>query len=107
MMTAIQSETQLDDLLSTPNERDRQAMSGMEGGLLILGAGGKMGPSLARRARRAADEAGVRTRIVAASRFSDAAAERQLQDAGVETVRADLLDFSQLTDLPEVENVVY
>jgi nucleoside-diphosphate-sugar epimerase len=106
-MARICSETELDDLLSAPSEGDRAAMRDMEGGLLILGAGGKMGPSLARRARRAADEAGISKSIVAVSRFSDRAAEKQLREAGIETIGADLLDFSQLARLPDAENVIF
>jgi nucleoside-diphosphate-sugar epimerase len=82
-------------------------MRAMKGDLLILGAGGKMGPSLAQRARRAADGAGVTKRIVAVSRFSDAAAEKTLRDGGIETVHADLLDFDRLGALPEAENVIF
>ena len=79
----------------------------MQGDLLILGAGGKMGPSLAQLARRAADRAGVSKRIVAVSRFSDSAAERLLQDRGIETIRADLLDFDRLDELPDALNVIF
>jgi nucleoside-diphosphate-sugar epimerase len=106
-MTQIRSEQELDDVLSAPSEADCAVMRASAGGLLILGAGGKMGPSLARRARRAADAAGISKRIVAVSRFLDRAAERQLQDAGIETIRADLLDFSQLARLPDAENVIF
>ena len=103
----IDTESELDDLLSAPSDADRAAMRAMEGSLLILGAGGKMGPSLARRARRAADEAGISKSIVAVSRFSDRTAEAQLQEAGIETIGADLLDFSQLARLPDAENVIF
>jgi nucleoside-diphosphate-sugar epimerase len=106
-MALIHSEPELDELLSAPSDADRAAMRAMEGGLLILGAGGKMGPSLARRARRAADEAGISKSIVAVSRFSDRAAETQLQEAGIETIGADLLDFTQLARLPDAENVIF
>jgi nucleoside-diphosphate-sugar epimerase len=98
---------ELDDLLSAPCDADRAAMRAMEGSLLILGAGGKMGPSLARRARRAAVAAGVSKSIVAVSRFSDPAAERQLQEAGIETISADLLDFDEVARLPDAENVIF
>ena len=106
-MALIHSEPELDELLSAPSDADRAAMRAMEGGLLILGAGGKMGPSLARRARRAADEAGISKSIVAVSRFSDRAVETQLQEAGIETIGADLLDFGQLARLPDAENVIF
>jgi nucleoside-diphosphate-sugar epimerase len=103
----INSEAELDDLLATPTDADREAMRALHGDLLILGAAGKMGPSLAQRARRAADEAGVPMRIVAVSRFSDPAAEKEFQIAGIETIRADLLDFDQLAALPDAPNVIF
>src|ERR1035437_914616 len=59
VMALIHSEPELDDLLSAPSDADRAAMRAIEGGLLILGAGGKMGPSVARRGRRAGPQAGM------------------------------------------------
>jgi nucleoside-diphosphate-sugar epimerase len=106
-MEFVQSEPELEDLLSSPVQADVAALRAMQGDLLILGAGGKMGPSLARRARRSANEAGVSKRIIAVSRFSDRAAASSLEAAGVETICADLLDFDQLAPLPDVENVVF
>jgi len=103
----IHTEPELDDVLSAPSDADRAAMRAMEGSLLILGAGGKMGPSLAGRARRAAAEEGIPKSIVAVSRFSDRAAETQLRKAGIETIGADLLDFGQLARLPDAENVIF
>jgi nucleoside-diphosphate-sugar epimerase len=106
-VVAIQSESELEDLLSAPSPADRAAIRELNGDLLILGAGGKMGPSLARRARRAADEAGLSMRIIAVSRFSDANAERSLQAAGIETISADLLDFEHLAGLPDSPNMIF
>ena len=106
-MTPIQSETELEELLSRPGAADQAALRAIEGDLLILGAGGKMGPSLALRARRAADRAGVSRNIVAVSRFSDRAAENLLRDSGVQTIRADLLDFDNLAALPDAPNVIF
>jgi nucleoside-diphosphate-sugar epimerase len=106
-MPLIQSETQLEDLLATPSREDQAALAAMRGDLLILGAGGKMGPSLARRAVRAAREAGAKKRIMAVSRFSDQAARRLLEESGIETISADLLDFEQLAGLPDAENVIF
>lgn len=106
-MTLIQSEAELEGLLSRPSEADQAALRDIDGDLLILGAGGKMGPSLAQRARRAADQAGVSKNIVAVSRFSDQAAEKLLRESGVETIRADLLDFDRLGALPDAPNVIF
>jgi nucleoside-diphosphate-sugar epimerase len=99
-------ETAMDELLSRPTRPLVEALGALEGDLLILGAGGKMGPSLARLAQRATREAGVSRRIVAVSRFSDRALRDWLQRAGVETVAADLLEPDQLAGLPEAPNVV-
>jgi nucleoside-diphosphate-sugar epimerase len=103
----ISNEAELEDVLSRPSEADRAALRALEGDLLILGVAGKMGPSLARRARRAADEAGVSKRIIGAARFSTPGLREQLESWGVEAVAADLLDPRQLAALPDVPNVVY
>jgi nucleoside-diphosphate-sugar epimerase len=98
---------QLEELLSRPNEADCQAMRELSGDLLILGVGGKMGPTLAMRARRAAHEAGANIRIVGVARFSSEAVRRQLEHGGVETIAGDLLDDDFLARLPEAPNVIH
>jgi nucleoside-diphosphate-sugar epimerase len=103
----IESEAELDEFLSRPYPEDQEAIRALEGDLLILGVGGKMGPSLAIRAARAAEQAGLRRRIIGVSRFSDAALRRQLEAAGVETLSADLLDFDGLARLPDAPNVIF
>lgn len=82
-------------------------MGGIDGGLLILGAGGKMGPSLVRLAQRASREAGVERRIVAVARFSDRGLEGALQTHGIETIRCDLFDARQVASLPDLPNIVF
>jgi nucleoside-diphosphate-sugar epimerase len=106
-MTAIRTEGELEERLSRPSAADVEFMRELEGDLLILGVAGKMGPSLARRARRAADEAGLRKRIVGVARFSNPRVREELEAAGVETICADLLDEEQLQALPELPNVIY
>jgi nucleoside-diphosphate-sugar epimerase len=103
----ISSERQLDDLLSQPGEADARALAALEGDLLILGVAGKMGPSLARRAVRACDAAGVRKRVIGVARFSDPAVEGQLREWGVETIARDLLEPGVLARLPDAPNVIH
>jgi nucleoside-diphosphate-sugar epimerase len=103
----IETEPQLDEFLSRPYPEDLEAVRALAGDLLILGVGGKMGPSLALRAARAAEQAGMRRRILGVSRFSDAGLRRQLEAAGVETISADLLDFDGLARLPDAPNVIF
>jgi nucleoside-diphosphate-sugar epimerase len=102
----VTTEQQLEDLLSEPSEADAQAMAALPGDLMILGVAGKMGPSLARLARRACDRAGVKKRIIGVARFSNPTAREFLEESGVETITADLLDREALAALPEVENVI-
>jgi hypothetical protein len=68
--TTIQSSEQLEDLLSEPTEAVVEMMRRVEGDIILLGAGGKIGPSLSRMAKRASDLAGTKRRIIAVSRFS-------------------------------------
>jgi nucleoside-diphosphate-sugar epimerase len=103
----IQSVPQLEDELSRPSPHDEAAMREMPGDLLILGVSGKMGPSLARRAARAAAAAGVKKRIIGVARFSGDGIEESLRASGVETRRADLLNDEQVAALPEAENVIF
>jgi len=103
----IQSEAELEDRLSTPSAEDVAFFRELEGDLMIIGVAGKMGPSLARRAVRATRAAGVQRRIIGVSRFSIPSAELTLQQAGVETLRADLLDSGALSALPDARNVIF
>ncbi len=107
MNGSLRNEQELEELLARPNEADRAAVRELGGDLLILGVAGKMGPSLAMRVRRAASEAGVKMRVIGVSRFSSEANRRLLEDAGIETISADLLDDDTLPRLPEVPNVVH
>ena len=103
----IEDVEQLEDLLSRPSASVVSAIGGLTGRLAILGAGGKMGPSLTRMACRARDAAGADLEIVAVSRFSDAAVAEKLRRAGAQTVRCDLLDAEAVADLPPADNVIY
>ena len=101
------SDIALEELLSRPTPAVVEAMRAIDGGLLILGAGGKMGPSLARLARRASREAGVERRIVAVARFTNPGLEAALQADGIETIRCDLFDAGQVDALPDLPNIVF
>src|SRR5881628_83790 len=100
----IDTEAKLDELLSRPSDADAAAIAQLAGDLLILGAGGKMGTSLARRACRAAEKAGVQKRIVAVERFSDHLLFFFKQKTAYEIVVADLLQPDALSKLPDSQN---
>ncbi|MDO8587724.1 MAG: NAD(P)-dependent oxidoreductase [Armatimonadota bacterium] len=103
----MQDISHLESLLSEPPGYVVVSLGKLEGDTIVLGAGGKMGPSLATMAKRASDMAGRRRRVIGVSRFSSGEEEAKLNAAGVETVRCDLLDPNQLAELPEVPNVAF
>ena len=103
----VEDVEQLEDLLSEPTGAAVETMARLEGDLILLGVGGKMGPTLARMARRADEAAGMRRRILGVSRFTDATQRQRLETHGIETVSCDLLDAEQLARLPDAPNVVF
>ncbi len=103
----IASEEQLDEVLTRPSAALVEFVSTLRGPLLILGAGGKMGPTLAVRTRRAVQVAGIDLKVIAVSRFSDLRARQWLDDNGVQTINADLLSRDALKSLPDAENIIY
>jgi nucleoside-diphosphate-sugar epimerase len=105
--TPIRDLDDLEDRLSAPPPEVIETLRGLDGDLIVLGVAGKMGPSLARMARRAFAVAGIRRRVIGVARFSNDGAEAELSRHGVETIRCDLLDPEQLDRLPDAPNVVY
>lgn len=103
----IADEAELEEALSRPTPGLGAELARLEGDLVILGVGGKMGPTLARMARRALDEAGSKQAVVGVARFSNAAARRGLEAAGVRTVACDLLDREEVRRLPGAGAVVF
>ena len=103
----IHNVAELEERLSRPSEAVVSAMDAIDGDLLILGAGGKMGPSLAKLARRAADVARTPRRIIAVSRFSNSELGAELSEHTIETIACDLLEPAALNRLPDIANVVF
>ncbi len=97
-----ESEEQLEKDLSEPWGRPAEIAGGLEGDVLVLGAGGKMGPTLAMLLRRAAKRT-----VYAASRWSDDAARERLERSGVRTICVDLLDRGAYRGLPAAATVYY
>jgi len=79
----------------------------LDGDIMILGVGGKMGPALAKLAKQTVDKAGVNKKIIGVSRFSEPGLQDELNQLGIETYSADLLEEDQLQSLPDVKNVLY
>jgi nucleoside-diphosphate-sugar epimerase len=93
----------LDELLARPSDALVADLARLDGDILVLGAGGKMGPTLSWMARRAAPA----KRIVAVARFTEPGLRESLEQRGVETIACDLLDRSAVERLPQFGNVVF
>jgi uncharacterized protein YbjT (DUF2867 family) len=103
----IRSIAELEERLATPSAALVADIEALDGDLLVLGAGGKMGPSLVKLALRAIQAAGVRKSVTAVSRFGDADLRRDLEVAGAQILAIDLLEPGALEALPDTANVVY
>jgi dTDP-4-dehydrorhamnose reductase len=103
----IETEDQLDELMTRPSPALVEFISRVRDPLVILGAGGKMGPTLAVQARRAVEAAGHDLEVVAVSRFSNEAVREWLEAQGVHTISADLFDQAALGGLPDSDNIRY
>ncbi|MDQ6759016.1 MAG: NAD-dependent epimerase/dehydratase family protein [Acidobacteriota bacterium] len=103
----IRDVAQLEEALSRPSPADVDFMRTLSGDVMVLGAGGKMGPSLAKLARRSATESGVPRNILAVSRFSSQMARDDLETAGVQTFSGDLMTPGEVDRLPDCANVLY
>lgn len=101
------NEEQLDDALSTPSTALVRELEGLDGDIMILGAGGKVGPTLSVMAKRAAEGGGKPRRVIAVSRFTDPFVVELLRKEKVETISADLTDAAQVGKLPKVRNIIY
>lgn len=93
--------------LTTPTEALVQDLAKVDGDIVLLGVGGKMGPTLAALAVNAIREGGLNKNVIGISRFSNQEARDELEQVGVKTIPCDLLDDAALQALPHSDNVIY
>lgn len=98
---------ELREALSRPSDGVVESLASIDGDVMLLGVGGKIGPELAVMARRALDSAGSTSRVIGVARNPDPSTVAYLEDAGVIVHRADLLDDKSLAELPDAGRVVY
>jgi nucleoside-diphosphate-sugar epimerase len=99
----IEDVVHLEDLMTTPTPALVEDLARAPGDIVVLGVGGKMGPTLARMAKRAAPE----RRVIGVARFSEAGLRESLEAHGIECITADLLNRAEIERLPRVPNVVF
>ncbi len=101
------NEQQLDEALSTPSQALIDDMAKLDGDIMILGAGGKVGPTLSVMAKRAVEKSGAERKVIAVSRFTDPFVVNLLNREKVETISCDLTKPEQIAALPKVKNIIY
>ena len=99
----IHTEEECEELLSRPPVWLAQQLQDVEGDIIFLGIGGKVGPTIARMAKRAVPS----RRIIGVARFSEEGLKKRIESWGIETIACDLLDQSSVNSLPDVPNVIY
>src|SRR5690242_21778083 len=104
---SIPNVEELEDLLSLPTDSLIQVFRSLDGDIGILGVGGKMGPTLACMAVRASHAAGVQRRVVGISRFSSGGLDARFRASGAYTIRCDLLNRAELSNLPDFPTITY
>ncbi len=92
----------LEERLSRPDDSVVADLASLDGDIMVLGATGKIGPSLARMAKRAAPH----KQVIAVARFSDPSLLDQFKQQGIETIQCDLLDPRAVAALPAIKNVI-
>lgn len=101
------NESELLDLMTTPSSRLVEDVKKIDGDIMILGCGGKIGPSLAITAKRAIEQAGISKKVVGVSLFDYPDAPQAMRASGVEVIEADLFNSEQLYSLPDIKNIIY
>ncbi|MBQ7839539.1 MAG: NAD(P)-dependent oxidoreductase [Lachnospiraceae bacterium] len=101
------TEMQLDNMLCEPSEELIQDLEKLDGDIMILGAGGKVGPTVSVMAQRASDRCQTKKKIYAVARFSDPFVVDLLKRENVTMITADLTDPKQIAELPKVKNIIY
>jgi nucleoside-diphosphate-sugar epimerase len=94
---------ELDEFMSRPSAALVADLAAVPGDIAIVGVGGKMGPTVARMAKRACPD----RRVIGIARFSEPGLEAYLARHGIETHKADLLDRDAIAPLPRVPNVIF
>jgi nucleoside-diphosphate-sugar epimerase len=93
----------LEDFMTAPSPALAADLARLDGDVMVLGVGGKMGPTLARMAKRAAPG----KRVIGVARFSEEGLKDKLERTGIECIACDLLDREALQKLPRVKNIVF
>lgn len=101
--TRFDDAVHLEDQMTAPSPALIDDLAATPGDLIILGVGGKMGPTLARLAKRAAPD----KRVIGVARFSEPGARARLESVGVECIETDLLDRAGVARLPKIANVIF
>jgi nucleoside-diphosphate-sugar epimerase len=106
MIATPTTQSELDQLISTPNAKVVDVVRNLPGRFMVLGAGGKMGFHISKMLQRAIEATGRSAQVVTVSRFTDPTKREQFQREGFEVIAADLAEADQVAKLPDAENII-
>jgi Nucleoside-diphosphate-sugar epimerases len=101
------TESRLDGLLTKPSQQLIEKIGLIDGDITVLGASGKMGPTLCMLINNAIRRGNLNKKVIAVARFTDSESRKLLEDNGIETVTCDLTDPAQVRNLPDSKNIIY
>ncbi|MCL2647523.1 MAG: NAD-dependent epimerase/dehydratase family protein [Phycisphaerales bacterium] len=104
---SIKDVAQLEDMLSTPTQGAIDSVGKAKGDWMVLGVGGKIGPSLAHMVKRCVDASGSRAKVFGVDKIYSPAMEKELKGWGIETLTCDMLNRDALEKLPDAKNVIF
>jgi nucleoside-diphosphate-sugar epimerase len=103
----IETIQQLTENLSNPTDGVIETIKKSTGNFIVLGAAGKMGPTLCQMLQRSIDKLSRTQKVIAVSRFSNSQTKTELEQQKIETITCNLLDRNQIESLPDAENVIF
>lgn len=106
-VTKMWTKEKLDEMLSEPSERLIEDLKKIDGDIMILGAGGKMGPTMAMLCAKAIKKGNLGKSVYAVSRFSNDKARKEMEDKGVKTISCDLEKSEDIAKLPDIKNIIF
>lgn len=104
---SFRNEDELEDFMSEPWPETVDLLGRLDGDIMILGIGGKMGPTLGKMVMKAIRQAGVSKKVYGVSRFSEHGLKSGLEHAGIRCLTCDLLNPDDVAKLPRVRNIIY
>ncbi len=103
----IETEEQIENIMTTPSDDLIKTMSSIDGDIIVLGCAGKMGPTMTKLAKKAVDAGNINKKVIGVDRFIAPQFKKDFSKLGIQSIECDMLDKKAFSALPDSENVIY